>query len=220
MSEWPVRAGRRDTRAERAADAVVQIAGLALGLAGVVVLALLALPESDGRTIAALAVYAAGLLGMLGCSAVYNLSRDGPRLALKQRLDRAAIFVMIAGTYTPLALVAIGGTWGWALFAAVWTGAAAGVTLKLFWPDRFERLAIAAYLLLGWVVLVALRPVIESLSPAGLILLAAGGVSYSLGVIFHLWRRLPGQNAIWHGFVLAGAGCHYAAIVIEVAARA
>jgi hemolysin III len=212
-----IRDGRADGPIERAADAVVLIASLLLGVAAVAVLMLRLDAGTDALTRGALAVYGAGLLAMLACSALYNLNPRPHLRPVLRRLDRAAIFVMIAGTYTPFALVAIGGAWGMGLFAAVWLGAVAGILFTLLRPGRYDRLATASYLVLGWLVLVAIEPLVRAVSAAGLALLAAGGVLYSAGVGFHLWRRLPGQNAIWHGFVLAAAACHYAAVMIEIA---
>jgi hemolysin III len=127
---------------------------------------------------------------------------------------------MIAGTYTPFSLVVIGGSWGWGLLAFVWTAALAGMALKLLCPHRFERLSILVYLLMGWSILVAIEPLLAGISRTGLVLLVTGGVLYSIGVVFHMWNRLPFQNAIWHGFVLAAAACHYAAIMHEVVPNA
>ncbi len=210
------------SRAERRADAAVHVVGLALGLAGCVGLAAAALarPDAGPRLLAGLGPYAAGLLAMLACSALYNLAGDEPpaRKRLLRRLDHAAIFLMIAGTYTPFALVAIGGAWGAGLLASVWAVAAAGIAAELLGVRRSERLSVAAYLLLGWSVLPALGPLAAAVSPSGVALLAAGGVLYSVGAGFHLWRGLPFQNAVWHGFVLAAAACHYAAVLREVAA--
>jgi hemolysin III len=216
------RDSRQHDRRERIADAAVHGAGLALGLAGCLGLAAAALPSADPRRMAALALYAAGLLAMLGCSALYNLASEGegaPRKALLRRLDHAAIFLMIAGTYTPVALLGIGGAWGWGLLAVVWAGALGGAALKLLAPGRFERAAIAAYLLLGWAGLAALDPLLAALPPRDLGLLVAGGVLYSLGVAVHLATRLPFHNALWHAFVLAAAACHYA-VVLRLAAAA
>lgn len=206
------------TPAERRADAAVHLVGLALALAGCVALAVAAAPRADLTRLVGLGVYAAGLLAMLGCSALYNLARDGARKRLFRRLDHAAIFAMIAGTYTPFALLAIGGAWGAGLLAFVWTVAAGGIAADLLGLRRHGPLSVAAYLLLGWSILPALGPLAAAVSPSGVALLAVGGVLYSVGVVFHLWRGLPYQNAIWHGFVLAGAACHYAAVVREVAA--
>jgi hemolysin III len=120
---------------------------------------------------------------------------------------------MIAGTYTPFLTIAIAGGWGVGLLIFVWTVAAAGVVLKLLHPGWLETLSIAAYLLLGWTILVAIDRLIAALSLPALILLAAGGILYSVGVLFYQWDRLPYQRAIWHGFVLAAAACHYFAIL-------
>ena len=203
---------------ELLADAVVHAAGLSLAAAGAAALAVIAIPRADAQLLVALGLYAGGLLCMFGCSALHNLCLWPRRSDWLRRLDHAAIFLMIAGTYTPFALIAIGGAWGWALLGFVWSVAAAGAALKLLRPWRFERTAIAAYLLLGWCIVAAAEPLSASVSIAGVVLLAAGGLLYTSGVVFHLWKRLPYQNAIWHLFVLAGAACHYAAIVAEIAA--
>jgi hemolysin III len=206
------------SRPERIADAAVHALGLAFGLAAAAVLALAALPRGDPLLWLALGLYAAGLLAMLSCSALYNLTRAPRRKAMFRRLDHAAIFVMIAGSYTPFMLIAVGGTLGVGLLAFVWTVALGGVALKLFWPRRFDRLSVVAYLLLGWSILVVLDPLMTALSAAGLALIVFGGLLYSLGVVFHLWTRLHFHNAIWHGLVLAAAACHFAAVMGEVAA--
>jgi hemolysin III len=207
---------REYRRAERFADNVIHVVGVASGVIACVVLAILALPSAGVRMVVSVSLYASGLMAMLWCSALYNMMRDGSWKRILRRLDHAAIFVMIAGTYTPFALEVIGGTWGISLLAFVWTVAAVGVAMKVLLPHRFERLSIVMYLLLGWCVLVALEPLLAGISVAGFVLLIVGGVLYSLGVVFHLWSRLPYQNAIWHGFVLAAAGCHYAAILREI----
>jgi hemolysin III len=192
---------------------------LASGLVGCVVLGL-AIRTGDHKpgAIAALVIYAGGLITMLACSALYNLAVGGPRKRLYRRLDHAAIFLMIAGTYTPFALVALGGPWGTGLLAVVWIAAAAGIAVELLDRGRHDGLSVAAYLLLGWAVLPALGPLSAALSPTGLILLLAGGVLYSVGAAFHIWTSLPYQNAIWHRFVLAAAACHYTVVLREIAA--
>jgi hemolysin III len=203
---------------ERAADRWVHVLGLGLGLPaalGVVLVA--ALDGAQGR-LAPVALYAAGLLAMLGCSAAYNLGRTSAKRSSRrhdwlQRLDHAAIFVMIAGTYTPFTLK-LEHSWAIGLTSAVWALAAAGVAVKLLRPRpaRLHSLSVALYLALGWIGLLALGPFIASLDTATLILIAVGGALYTAGVVFHLWQRLPYQNAIWHGFVLTAAGVHYAAV--------
>jgi hemolysin III len=204
-------------RPERIADAVVHMAGMVLGLVGCIVLAAVALPRGSWLLLASLGLYTTGLLAMLGCSALYNMTPSSNWTDLFRRLDHAAIFVMIAGTYTPFALVAIGDDWGLGLFAFVWLTAAGGVMLKLVWPRRLERLSIVLYLLLGWSVLAVLEPLFGAVSLPGIVLLAAGGILFTVGVVFHLWERLPYHKAIWHVLVLAAAACHYAAVLGEVA---
>ncbi|MBX6324169.1 MAG: hemolysin III family protein, partial [Rhodospirillaceae bacterium] len=154
---------------------------------------------------------------MLVCSAVYNLSRRTLRKERLRRLDHAAIFVLIAATYTPFVLVRLGGGRGLAVFALVWALAAAGVLAKLFRPRRLEGLTVALYLLLGWGPMLLIEPLFRSLEGAAIALLLGGGALYSLGVVFHLAVRLTYHNAIWHLFVLLGAACHYAAVLRFVA---
>lgn len=215
-----MRESHRYSRGERAADALVHALGLSAAIAGCAGLAAVAPPEPAGNRLAAVAlgVYAAGLLAMLGCSTLYNLAGEGPRKALLRRLDHAAIFAMIAGTYTPIALLAVGGAWGWGLLAVVWAGAAGGAALKLLaGSGRLERASIGAYLLLGWAGLAALDPLLAALPPRDLALLLVGGLLYSLGAAVHLWTRLRYHKAIWHALVLAAAACHYA-VVLRLAA--
>ncbi|MGE5768324.1 MAG: PAQR family membrane homeostasis protein TrhA [Bacteroidota bacterium] len=205
------------SRPERLADGIIHVLGVVFALAACISLAFALLPSRDALLWLALGLYGAGLLAMLGCSALYNLCGPGRWKGVLRRLDHAAIFVMIAGTYTPFTLIALGGAWGYGLLAFVWTVALCGVALKLFWPRRFDRLSVAAYLLLGWSIVVAIDPLFAAVSTVGLALLGAGGLLYTLGVVFHLWRRLPYQNAIWHAFVLAAAACHFSAVLGEVA---
>jgi hemolysin III len=203
--------------AERRADAVIHALGLTLGLVACVILSVTALPRAGIATLLSLALYAVGLMAMLTCSALYNLSPPSARKSLFRRLDHAAIFLMIAGTYTPFTLVVIGGAWGIGLCVAVWAVALVGIAHELSGLPRSDGLQTGAYLISGWIIVVALEPLAAAISLPGLVLLVAGGVLYSVGVIFHVWTRLPYQNAIWHAFVLAAATCHYVAILHEVA---
>ncbi|TCZ55259.1 PAQR family membrane homeostasis protein TrhA [Roseicella aquatilis] len=204
------------SRAEYAADAAVHALGLVAGGFGCLGLAL-AIAASDGGLVpVALGLYGIGLVAMLCCSAAYNLAGPGRWKPVLQRLDHAAIFLMIAGTYTPIALLAIGGGWGWGLFALVWAGALAGAALKLTAPARIERLAILLYLMLGWLGVVATRPLLDALPWPDMLLLLLGGLLYSLGVPVHLATRLRFHTALWHGLVLAAAACHYV-VVLRVA---
>ncbi len=182
-----------------------------------VVLMTAAVRQERLTLLVSLLVYGCGLLAMLICSALYNASRNPKHRDLLRRLDHAAIFVMIAGTYTPFLAMKIDGIWSHWLLVYVWAVAGIGVVLKLIWVNRFARLSVALYLFLGWTIIVAVEPLLASVSPQAILLLVIGGILYSIGVVFHLWEQLPYQRAIWHGFVAAAAVCHYAAVLGEVA---
>ncbi|MBS0546674.1 MAG: hemolysin III family protein [Proteobacteria bacterium] len=195
---------------ELVADGVVHVLGVSLGLPAAVAAVVLA----SGRMshLAAVALYAVGLLAMLGCSAAYHLSRTSPHREWLRRFDHAAIFAMIAGTYTPFT-VRLAPGWAVGLTAGIWAVAALGIAVKLWKPNGIERLSTVLYLALGWIGMIAAGPFVEALPATTLLLMALGGVIYSAGVAFHLAHRLAYQNAIWHGFVLAAAGVHYCAVL-------
>src|ERR1700733_13373943 len=186
--------------AERMADGLVQSVNVVLALAGCVALGVLAGTLVDTLRLAALAVYGAGLLSMVGCSALYAWGRGSRRHTLYRHLDHAAIFLMIAGTYTPFTVVSFDGAHGLWLLALVWTIAVVGVLLKLTAPRRFEPLSLPLYLIMGWAVL-ADPALLLNLPPPTIVLLVVGGVLYTVGIVFHL-ARMRYQEAIWHGFVL------------------
>ena len=206
----------RHSTAERIADGCVHIIGIGASIAAVSVLLTLAVPSLPGSWTAGLAIYGIAMIGMFAFSAAYHLI-PVPHVADRlRRMDQAAIFLKIAGTYTPFALVVIGGYWGYGLLGAVWTVALIGAGVKLFLPGRMGGYTVALYLAFGWAGLIAIRPLAATMPPAALILLASGGVLYTIGVAFHLRERLPFRTAIWHGFVLAATACHYAAVVDAV----
>lgn len=203
------------TRAERIADLCVHVAGLvAAPVALVVLLIPAALAGAD--VVISVAIYGLGLLAMLICSMLYSVARPGPAKEILRRFDHSAIYLMIAGTYTPFALSKIGGARGWMLLALVWSVAVSGIVVKFVWPRRLEGLTIAIYLLLGWSVVIVLEPLFDAMSSTAIALLMIGGVLYSAGVGLHLWRTLPFHNAGWHALVLSAAGCHYVAILHDV----
>lgn len=202
------------TRREILADGVIHFLGVAFGVAGAIAIVILAaLARLPALEQGAVAIYAAALVSMLGVSATYNMWPVGRRKWLLRRADHALIYLMIAGTYTPLVALVGNGTVAWSLLGGVWLVAGIGIALKLTLPGRFDRAAIGLYLLLGWSGLAAYDSVIARLQPDALWLLAAGGLLYSFGVVFHVWRSLPYQNAIWHAFVLAATACHFGAVL-------
>ena len=195
------------TARERAADAAVHALGGAGALVGCVLLAGLAQTPRDWL---ALGLYGFGLVTMYGCSAAYNLWPVGRPRAWLRRLDHAAIFIMIAGTYTPVVLLGFPGeALGHALLALVWAGALGGAALKLAAPARFERLSLTAYLLLGWLGVAGLPRLVVTLPSADLVLLLAGGAVYSLGTLLHVARGLRYHNALWHSCVVVASACHF-----------
>jgi hemolysin III len=210
---------RIPTARELVADTVVHALGLGLGVVGaiailVVVLAGTASGEPSGRLLP-IGVYAAGLIAMLACSATYNILYRSPRRDWLRRLDHAAIFVMIAGSYTPFTVLAFPEPWSSGLTIAVWTAALAGVAFKLWRPGRLERLSVVFYLAMGWIGVLALDPFLRWLATPTLVLLLLGGVVYSAGVAFHVARHRY-QNAAWHACVLVAACIHYAAVLTLV----
>jgi hemolysin III len=200
-------------RAELWADGIVHALGLACGLVAVTVLIVLAVMYRQGSQVAAIAIYAAGLLSMLGISATYNLLPVSRWKWWLRRFDHSAIYLLIAATYTPFIMQMKGSPMAVALLIGVWSTAALGIVLKIALPGRFDRLSIGLYLAMGWSGVIVYDTVVASLPALTLAMVAAGGVLYSLGVIFHVWQRLRFQNAIWHAFVLLGASCHYTAVL-------
>ncbi len=197
-------------RAELIADAVVHAAGIVLGLIGAVAIAAIALRR--GESAAPVLVYGVVLLAMLGVSAAYNMWPVSPVKWVLRRFDHSAIYLLIAGTYTPF-LAQMKGLLSAGLSIGLWATAAVGVALKLLLPGRFDRTSVALYLILGWSGVVAYRSFAAAIPAASLWLLAIGGILYSLGVLFHAWEGLRFHNAIWHGFVLVAAICHYVAVL-------
>ena len=212
---------RNYDRGEIIADGVIHALGICSGLIGAVIIIVIASHSTKIVTITSVLIYAAGLVAMLGFSAAYNMWPVSPTKWVLRRFDHSAIYLLIAGTYTPfIAQLKISFASG-GLLMGVWLTAGFGVVLKLVLPGRFDRVAVVLYLLLGWSGVLVYGSVIASLPSLTLWLLAAGGVLYSMGVIFHLWRSLRFQNAIWHAFVLLAAGCHYTAVLgYAVLARA
>lgn len=197
---------------ERLCDAIVHLLGVGASVAAIGALLVAVIPSLDVVTLLSAVVYGAALVTTLGLSAAYNLTTHPFTKERIRRYDHAAIFVMIAGTYTPFALALEDRSVGLGLLALVWVGAIAGIMLKLLRPRRFERSSLMLYLGLGWIGLAGLGVLIAELPASTLILLGAGGLLYTAGVGFHLWERLRFQNAIWHALVLAAAGCHFVAV--------
>jgi hemolysin III len=200
------------TRGEEIANSLTHGLGFLLSIAGLAILVTFAALRTDAWTVTADAIFGASMVLLYGSSTLYHSLR-APRLKHVVRVvDHVAIFLLIAGTYTPFMLVSLRGPWGWSLFGVVWALAAAGTALKVFFTGRFRVLSTLVYLFMGWLVIVAIKPLVEALPRLSLIMLFAGGIAYSLGTVFYLWKRLPYHHAVWHLFVLAGSICHFFAV--------
>lgn len=192
--------------------------GALLSVVGAVVLLVMAsiAAQVDPWKLTSLGLYGMTLVLLYTASTLYH---GIPHRLWKQRfqlLDHCAIYLLIAGTYTPFLLVNMRGPTGWALFAAVWSLALIGITCKLLWPQRLSMFRVVIYLLMGWMILLASEEMAAKLSVTGIALLAAGGITYTVGVIFYAVRAIPYNHAIWHLFVVGGSICHYFAVVAAV----
>jgi hemolysin III len=199
-------------RAEIMADGVVHVIGLSLGLIGAVTIVVIAV-WIERIEVAPILVYVIGLMAMLALSAAYNMWPVSPAKWVLRRFDHSAIYLLIAGTYTPFLAQMKGVLASAGLGLGVWLSALIGIALKLALPGRFDRLAVILCLLLGWSGVIAYDSFASALPSSSLWLLAIGGILYSLGTLFHVLQRLRFHNAIWHGFVLLGASCHYSAVL-------
>jgi hemolysin III len=204
-----------DSHREEVASLLTHAVGVVFGVVALAVMLMLA--GDGGLKMVCAAVFGTSLVLLYGSSALYHFFTSPRWKARLQTLDHVCIYLLIAGSYTPFALITLRGGWGWSLFAAVWTMALAGVLLKTLGKGRKDHwLSTALYLLMGWLVLVVIVPLARSLPAAGIAWLAAGGLSYTVGVIFFAWNRLPFHHAIWHLFVLAGSVCHVLAVCLFV----
>ncbi|MGH8455593.1 MAG: PAQR family membrane homeostasis protein TrhA [Stenotrophobium sp.] len=201
---------------EELAHAITHGLGALLGVAGLAVLVARATLYGNARAITAVAIFGAAMVLMYTASALYHSIPLPAAKRVLRAVDHSMIYLLIAGTYTPFNLVTLYGAWGWSLFGVTWGLALAGVIFKIFATGKFEKLSLAIYLGMGWCVVIAIKPLLHALPTGGLILLLAGGLSYSGGVAFYVWERLRYHHAIWHVFVLGGTVFHFFAILFYV----
>jgi hemolysin III len=204
------------SRGERL-NMITHLIGAALALAGLVILVVRASLQGDPWKIVSFSVYGFALAALYVLSTIYHSVRGRARAVL-QKIDHAAIYVLIAGTYTPFALVTLRGAWGWTVFGVIWGLAIAGITQDTFWATKRRVLSVVIYLLMGWFALFVIRPLARALPGAGMAWLVAGGLSYTIGVLFYVFdKKIPYGHGIFHLFVLAGSACHYITIFLYVA---
>jgi hemolysin III len=202
---------------EHRADAVIHVVGVLFAINA----SLFLLWRVTGLgPVVSVSVYCAGLLAMIIASAAYNLAPFGRAKDVLRRFDHAAIFIMIAGTYTPFAVNRLGHPQSTVILALIWLSATFGVVMKMLFPRRFEVASIGLYIAMGWLIVTVLKPLAASMAAVDFWLLVAGGLVYSAGIAFYLIDRIPYHKAIWHAFVLCAAALHFSAIAMEFAAHA
>ncbi len=204
------------TVGEEIANGLTHGIGIVLAIAGLAVLTAFATRNGDAWHVVACSIFGAALVLAYTASTLYHSVQVQRLKQTLRALDHSAIFLLIAGTYTPFMLVNLRGPWGWSLFAAIWTLAVLGIALRLVLKGRLHGLVVGLYIAMGWAVVVAVEPLLRHVATGGLVLLAAGGIAYTAGVPFYKWKRLPYNHAIWHGFVLLGSTLHFFAVLFYV----
>lgn len=196
-----------ESKGEELASMITHALGATLSVATLVWMIIVS--QGDAWKITSAAIFGSSLFLLYMSSTLYH-SFSGPRVkSVFQILDHSAIYLLIAGTYTPLTLVTLRGPWGWSLFGIVWAMAFGGILIKALMKNNREHwLSTALYIAMGWLAVFAIKPIINTLPPAGLALLVAGGLSYTGGVVFFVWQKLKFNHAIWHLFVIGGSACH------------
>lgn len=215
---------RQATAAEELANTLTHGVGLVLSVVGMPFLVLAAMHRSEYAMVVGSSVFGATLIALYAASTCYHAVPNAPeKAALKRKLrtvDHAAIYLLIAGTYTPFTLGVLRGAWGWTLFGIVWTLAALGVLFKVvFGGGTFSKLSTLVYVAMGWVIVIAIKPLMQSMEHAGLMLLIAGGLCYTGGVVFYIDKRRAWTHPVWHLFVMGGSVCHYFAVLFYAAPR-
>jgi hemolysin III len=204
------------TYGEELTNSLTHGIGAVLSIAGLAVLILSAALYGNVWHVVSFSIYGVSLLLLYSISTLYHGIRYPVVKKFLRFLDHSAIFILIAGSYTPFVLVSLRGGWGWSIFGIVWTCAIIGIILKSILMDRFKKLSIAVYVVMGWLCLIALKEIIGHVPPISIVLLLLGGLFYTSGVVFYAWRRLPYHHAVWHVFVLIGSLFHYFAVLALV----
>ncbi|MCW7554260.1 hemolysin III family protein [Endozoicomonas gorgoniicola] len=201
---------------EEIANSVTHGIGAMLSVAGLTLLVTYAAIQGDIWRVVSFSIYGGSMILLFLMSTLYHSFQNEKVKQVFKLLDHCAIYLLIAGTYTPFLLVTLRGTTGWILFAIIWLLAFTGIIFKLAFRHRFKKLSLLTYVAMGWLALFVGQELARSLSAGGMAWLISGGLAYTLGVIFYVWKKLPYNHAIWHLFVLAGSLCHYTTIFVYV----
>lgn len=202
----------RYSLAEEIASSLIHGLGAVLSVLALILLTVLSLRSGDPWRVVSLAIYGSTLAILYISSTLYHSFQNPMAKRVFRYLDHSSIYLLIAGTYTPFTLVNLRGGWGWTLFGLIWGFAIIGLIMTVSGFGRSRVLASLIYIGMGWLVIIAIKPLINSIPPGGIVWLVAGGLFYTFGVIFYIWKTLPFNHAIWHLFVLAGSLCHFLAI--------
>jgi len=205
---------RAYSRGEEIANWLTHGVGAVLSVAGLTLLVVFASLRGEAWHVVSFAVFGTTLLLLYTVSTLYHTRRSDRGKSLFRRLDHAAVFLFIAGTYTPFLLTDLRGPWGWSLFGVIWGICGAGAVFKVLFGPRFQKLSTLVYLAAGWLIVLAIKPLVASVPIGALWLLLAGGLLYTVGVAFYRWHRLRYNHAIWHTFVLGGSTCHFLAVIL------
>ncbi|MEE9912615.1 MAG: hemolysin III family protein [Deltaproteobacteria bacterium] len=201
---------------EELLNSITHGAGILLSIAALVLLIVFSSTYGSTGHVVSCTIFGVTLILLYTASTLYHGIQKPHLKRVCKIFDHSCIYLLIAGTYTPFLLVTLRGVLGWTMFGVIWFLAVSGVVLKIFFVQRFKIISTIAYVLMGWIIVFAIKPLADALSSGGLVWLIAGGLAYTLGVIFYAWKKLPFNHAIWHLFVLTGSVCHFFAIIFYV----
>lgn len=207
---------KEETLIEELVSAAIHGIGAVLSIIALIILVILSSIKGNWWQIVSATIYGLTLILAYSASTMYHLSREQKAKKIFKILDFTSIYFLIAGTYTPITLINLHGWLGWSLFEAIWITAFLGIIFKAIFFDKYEILSTLIYLLMGWLAIVAIKPIYHALTPAGFMWILAGGLFYTIGIIFFLWKRLRFSHGVWHVFVLGGSICHFFAIIYYV----
>ena len=202
------------SRKEDIANALSHGVGIFLGIIGLIFLLIFAVKKNNPYEFAGYLIFGLSIIILYSSSTIYHLAQDKKLKEKLRILDHTSIFLLIAGSYTPFTLTVLKGTWGWSILITIWTIAILGIVLKLFYTGKYNFLSTMLYLFMGWIVIIAIVPLLKNLNHNGFLLLLIGGLFYSIGIIFYLWKKLPFNHFIWHLFVLSGTICQYFSVLL------
>ena len=202
---------------EELANSITHGIGFFIGIAVLVLLIVFSALRKTAWEVTSCAIYGATFILLYLGSTLYHSARNPRVRRIMKVVDHSAIYLLIAGTYTPFALVPLRGALGWTILGVIWGCALLGIFFKVFFTGRFKVVSLASYLFMGWLCVVAVKPLYRELNTAGFILFAAGGLCYTVGAVFYAWKSLKWSHAIWHMFVLAGSLCHFFSILLGIA---